>query len=165
MLPGPSSCGNNSFSLTTYPNKNVCGLNFNSTEFLYMTVALFTAGISKHKRIPTVNTDDGTVVRRQTAEWLRLLALGVSWQTTEQVIKWQVCWGRGQPSVHRACYALSAGCHAWVSQSYRSWAGGGEWWEWLPTSPLRACAAWGRGDLQQRACAIDWNKTTFLPEQ
>lgn len=32
-------------------------------------------------------------------------------------------------------------------------------------SPLRACAAWGRGDLQQRACAIDWNKTTFLPEQ
>lgn len=165
MLPGPSSCGNNSFSLTTYPNKNVCGLNFNSTEFLYMTVALFTAGISKHKRIPTVNTDDGTVVRRQTAEWLRLLALGVSWQTTEQVIKWQVCWGRGQPSVHRACYALSAGCHAWVSQSYRSWAGGGEWWEWLPTSPLRACAAWGRGDLQQRACAIDWNKTTFLPEE
>lgn len=39
-----------------------------------MTVALFTAGISKHKRIPAINTD-GTVVRRRTADWLRLLAL------------------------------------------------------------------------------------------
>ena len=145
MLPGPSSCGNNSFSLTTYPNKNVCGLNFNSTELLYMTVALFTAGISKHKRIPTVNTDDGTVVRRQTAEWLRLLALGVPWQTTEQVIKWQVWWGQGQLSVHRACYALSAGGHAWVSQSYRSWAGGREWWEWLPTVTFESLCCLGEG--------------------
>ena len=154
MLPGPSSCGNNSFSLTTYPNKNVCGLNFNLLQVFQ-------------------NTKGFQQLTQMMAQWLgdKLLNGFACWlweSPGKQLSRWlnDRCGEDRASSLSTGpvMHYLQVVMPEWVKVTGHGQGVGSGESDFLQ-SPLRACAAWGRGDLQQRAYAVDWNKTTFLPEQ
>lgn len=129
------------FCLTSYLYKSACGTNSSLTKFFYDCGIIYCRCFKKQK-------DSNKL--KQMAQWLwdKLLigfaaAAGVTWQTSEQVIKWQVCWGWSQPSVLGACCAPSAGGQDWVWVKATGDERGGSWFGFLQ-SPLSACTAWGR---------------------
>lgn len=89
------------FFKTSYPNKNIRGMNSSFTEFLYDCGVIYCRCLKKKKKERKGFTQakaDGLMYRKQTC-WLVLpAAAGVTWQTSEQVLKWQVCWG--QPTMY-----------------------------------------------------------------
>lgn len=95
--------------------------------------------------------------------WLVLpAAAGVTWQTSGQVFKRQVCWGGASHVSPRTCYIIcmwpdwmlvNAAGDEWGERGVRRRRGFGSL-----QSPPRTCIAWER-ELQDRGCAVDseWN--------
>lgn len=93
------------------------------------------------------------MVGRHTADWLPLLLLESPGRHLSRVIKWQVCWGCGQPSVLRASYTSSAGGHVWlwVKATGSEW-GEGSWFDSLGSPQIARCCFGGGTLAGKRLC-------------
>lgn len=134
-------------------------MNSSFTEFLYDCGIIYCRCLKKQKGFK--EKADGSMDRKQTC-WLVLPAPAeVTWQISERVIKWQVCWGWDSHVSSRTCYTICRWPDSMLVKATGDAWGKEEWWgQWFGSlkSPPGTCTVSGRKLVGKRLCCRFWIK-------